>query len=252
MILSWTSSEPVVSRIMRNIKGIPAEYMDDILEWIPEAVSKMQTKYTLEYKDYDIQIEHHQGLLPCKIEGLMCVLYNGCQLSYYGEGIRRYHPSSAAGKLFNSVVPIYTSSGDLSDGDTGRSKFPRDVIVAMDTDFDESNWYRVNVKILQTSIECGCVKAWVQQIPKDESGYPLIPGNEHFLEAIYRYCRMMLIETGFEDKVMNIQMATHKWEDAKDRAIAAVCFPTPDQVKSSNERHLQNFFPDDFSYNPQF
>jgi len=36
MIVNWISSKEVVSRVMRNIKGVQAEYMDDILEWIPD------------------------------------------------------------------------------------------------------------------------------------------------------------------------------------------------------------------------
>ena len=40
------------------------------------------------------------------------------------------------------------------------------------------------------------------------NGYPIVPDNEHVLEATcYRYCRMMLIEAGYEDKVMNYTMA---------------------------------------------
>lgn len=244
MILQWTSSKIIVSRILRNMKGVGADYMDDILEWIPEAVLKLKTVYSLEVRPYCIQIEHNQGMLPCKIEGLLCVLHNGHRLNYYDKGKRREHHPNSASLLFKSIVPIYTSSGDLSQGDEGRSKFPTDVIVAMDSPCDRDGWYRVNGRYLETSIECGNITAWVQEVPKDNEGYPLIPDVENYLEAIYRYCRMMLIEAGYEDKVFNHAQATQKWDDYAGKAISDTCFPTPDQVESSVHRHLDNFFPD--------
>lgn len=244
MILQWTSSKIVVSRILRNTKGIGADYIDDILEWIPEAVLKMKTKYSLEARAYQVQIEHNQGMLPCKIEGLLCVLCNGYRLNYYDKGGNRPHHPNSAGLLFKSAVPIYTSSGDISAGDEGRSKFPTDVIVAMDTDCDPNNWYRVNGRYLETSVKCGTVTAWVQEVPKDIEGYPLIPDVENYLEAVYRYCRMMLIEAGYEDKIFNHAMAEAKWNDYAGKAIADTTFPTPDQVESSVHNHLDDFFPD--------
>lgn len=244
MILQWTSSNIVVSRILRNMKGVDADYMDDILEWIPEALLKMKTQYSLEARAYPIQIEHNQGKLPCKIEGLLCVLYNGHRLNYYDKGGKREHHPNSAGLLFKSVIPIYTSSGDISAGDAGRSKFPTDVIVAMDTHCDPNNWYKVNGRYLETSVECGTLTTWIQEIPKDNDGYPLIPDNEYYLEAVYRYCRLMLIEAGYEDKVFNHAMAKAEWTDYAGKAISDTCFPTPDQVESSIHRHLDDYFPD--------
>ena len=153
MITNWTSSEEVVSRITRNMKGVQAEYMDSILEWIPEALLKMKTPYSVEARGHDVEIHHHQGRLPCRIEGLLCVLHNGHRLNYYDHGTRHHHPDSAdEGLLFQSIVPIYTSSGDISAEDVGRSHFPTDVIVAMKSHHDPHAWYRMNGRFLETSI----------------------------------------------------------------------------------------------------
>lgn len=245
MITNWISSKTVVSRLYRNTKGIEATYNDDILEWIPEAVLKMKSKATLEVRPCIIDIEHNQGRLPCKIEGLICVTYNGRKLDYFDGGHRlRNHPDSAGQTLFHSVNPIYTSSGDLSAGDEGRSKFPTDVIVAWNMDYDPHAWYSVNGRYLQTSINCGQITVWVQDIPRDEEGYPLIPGTEFVQEAIYRYCRMMLIEAGYEDKIISHDKAVYMWNQAALIAINDMTYPTPDEVESSVHRHLDNFFPD--------
>jgi hypothetical protein len=246
MIVGWISSETVVSRLYRNTKGIEATYNDDILEWIPEALLKMKTKQSLEVRPCVIQIDHNQGKLPCGIEGLLCVTLNGFKLNYYNntDGRTEHHPSSLGYSLFRSINPIYTSSGDISAGDEGRSKFPTDVIVAWNMDCDEHNWYKVNGRFIQTSLRCGEITAWVQTIPIDENGYPLVPDNEFVHEAIYRYCRLMLIEAGYEDKIISHERAEMAWNRASIIAINDMTYPTPDQVESSIHRHLDDYFPD--------
>ncbi|CAM6001148.1 unnamed protein product [Sphagnum balticum] len=87
----------------------------------------------------------------------------------------------------------------------------------------------MNGRYLQTSVREGWLTVWVQDIPRDEDYYPLIPTDEHVQEAVYRYCRMMLIEAGYEDKVFNHNMAVAAWDKASGQAISAMTFPTPGQ-----------------------
>ena len=290
MIVNWISSKEVVSRVMRNIKGVQAEYMDDILEWIPEALLKMKTQYSVSSRAYILPIVNHQAIIPTRIEGLLGVTYKGHRLQYNDKGnMIPHHPSSAGYSLFQSNIPIngpmtniqYSSSGDVIPAATN-SAFPRDSVDMYKDDTDSqpvdgytdpnvlgyvnnpfprdtgvppslqdldlpwhpNAWYKINGKFLQTSLKYGEVKVWVQELPVDEESYPFIPDMELVKEAIYRYCRMMLIEAGFEDKVFSHDKAYLAWENAADRAITAMSFPTPDQVESSIHRHLDNFFPD--------
>ena len=291
MIVSWISSRELVSRILRNIKGVQAEYMDSILEWIPEALLKMKTQYSVGTRSYILPIINHQAVMPTRIEGLVSITYKGHRLQYNDRGnLIHHHPSSAGVSLFQSNIPIngpmtniqYTSSGDVIPASTN-SAFPRDSVDAYQEDYDGANdnagytqagvlnytnnpyprdtgitpsiqdlnlpwhpdmWYKVHGKFLQTSLKYGEVKIWVQEQLADEEGYPFMPGNELAQDAIYRYCRMMLIEAGFEDKVFSHKTALDAWETSANRAIADMTFPTPGQVESSVYRHLDNFFPD--------
>jgi len=249
MILSWISSKEVIGRILRNTKGVQAEYMDDILEWIPEALLKMKTVYSVESRSYKIELLNHQAKLPCRIEGLLCVSHHGQRLNYYDKGRIEHHPESAGFSVFKSTLPIYTSSGDIADENVAASRFPRDFVEVLKSECHPDAWYKVNGKFLESSIKCGELTVWVQEIPKDEEGNPLVPDNEYYGEAIYRYCRMMLIEAGYEDKIISHRDAVAMWTDAAGKAISDTCFPTPDQVESSIHRHLDNFFPDGSEFN---
>lgn len=256
MILNWGPAEPVVSRVMRNMKGVGADYMEDIKEWIAEAIGKMKTPYTVSITPNRIQVRNHRAKLPCKIQGLVLVEHRGCRLTIMEQGgqSHHHHRDSAGSNIFKSIVPIYTSSGDLTDVNDGRSKYPRDLVVSLDRlEIDWKNWYRINGPYLETNIEQGELMVWTAGMPKDQNGFPLVPEVEEYEEAIYRYIRMMLIEAGYEDKVMSHASSKQLWEEASGRAISAVSFPTPEETAASINRNVRLFGAelDDF-FRPNF
>lgn len=253
MILTWTTSKIVVSRIMRNIKGVEAEYMESFPEWIAEAVRKMRTNYSLEIKHKDIDIEFFQGKLDCPGEAIICVEHCGTKLRYNNSDGQRFHncEDDFISNLFLSINPIYTAAGDLVDEADPRSKFPRDIIVHMDAlNWHGSLWYNLNYNKLQTNLKCGTVRVWYSALPTDPDdwNFPMIPDVENYLEAVYWYCRMKLIEAGFEDKIFSHDVADGKWEMFSGRAIADITYPTPDQVEASIARHCVLMFPSEYNW----
>lgn len=243
MVVSWGTSEPVVSRIMRNMKGVEASYMEDIKEWIAEAIGKMKTPHTVIISPNKILVEGYRAKLPCKIDGLVSVAHEGCRIPYNANGRIVEHCNGSAGDtLFKSISPIYTTVGELTDPENGRSKFPRDFIVRIaELPIDYSHWYKVSGKYLETDIQCGILWVFTSGLPKDENGFPLIPEVEEYEEAVYRYVRLMLIEAGYEDKVMSHATADQKWWTASGLAITAVSFPTPEEVAGSINRNVKLF-----------
>ena len=244
MILNWGPAEPVIARVLRNMKGVSADHMEDIKEWIAEAIGKMKTPYTVAITPNRIKVRNHRAKLPCKIQGLVLVEYHGRRLTIMEQGgqSHHHHKDSAGSDIFLSVNPIYTSSGDLTDVEDGRSKYPRDIVVSLDKlDIDWGNWYRINGTYLETNIDNGELLVWTAGMPKDQNGFPLVPEVEEYEEAIYRYIRMMLIETGYQDPAMSYEKAEQKWETASGRAISAVSFPTPEETAASINRNVRLF-----------
>lgn len=253
MILSWTTSKTVVSRIMRNIKGVEAEYMDDIPEWIAEGIRKMKTKYSLEVAYKDVQLQFHIAKLHCPGEAIITVDYCGHELDYKPmEGHAHRHDwweDTFIKDMFRSGVPLTDTAGNIiSDLDSyeGKNPFPRDIIQKEQRP-NHNAWYTINYNKIQSSLCDEIVRVWYMRLPVDEDNFPMIPDVEEYEEALYRYCRMMLIEAGFEDKVFNHGMAQGEWEKASNRAIGAITYPTERQVHDTVMRHL-NIFPHDYNW----
>lgn len=254
MVTSWTTSKLVVSRIMRNIRGVEAEYKDDIPEWIAEGVRKLKTKYSLEIKHKDLEIQFHLSNLNIPAESILQVEWNGGKLQYNPDGknhqdmLRR---NSFIQNLFISQSPIYSTTGDpltTLDDYTGGNPFPRDIIVHLNSlPWIEGQWWYLNGNKIQTSMDCACVRVWYMAIPTDEENFPLIPDVENYQEALYWYNRMKLIEAGFEDKVVNHTMANQHFEKYAGRAIADITYPTVEQMEEQIYRHL-NLFPHEYNW----
>ncbi len=54
--------------------------------------------------------------------------------------------------------------------------------------------YSINREYIHTDIEQGCVRIVYKSIPTDEEGYPLIPNNEKFKEALKYHVLWQLYE----------------------------------------------------------
>lgn len=256
MILNWTTSKVVISRIFRNIKGVEADYKDEITEWIAEAVVKMKTKYSLELKCKPLMIQFHQAKINFPGDTLCCITHRGGLLNYYPGQALNGNRTGARDKdfirlLFQSRVPIYSTTGDpiqSLDDYEGGNPFPRDIIEGLNGVVPlHDAWYRLNYTTLQTSFECGPVEVYYMGLPLDEDNFLMIPDVEEFHEAVYWYVRMKLIEAGFEDKVFNHTMAQAEWWKHSGMAISQITYPTPSQVEEQVARHL-NLFPHEYHW----
>jgi hypothetical protein len=256
MITSWISSREVVSRVLRNIKGVEADYVDSIPEWIGEGVRKLKTKYSLKIRAIDVQLYFHVAKFKIPSESIMYVTCKRGKLRYWegaelAGGIDHRHRGSWLENVFVSGVPIYSTTGDpiqSLDDYTGGNPFPRDIIEPLSTmGWAEGEWWKMNGPDLQSSLKDEKLTIWYMSIPTDEQNFPIIPDNEYYMECLYWYNRMKLIEAGFEDKVFNHGMAQAEWEKWWARAIADVTYPTVSQMEEQIQRHL-NLFPHEYHW----
>lgn len=238
MVYKSVSIKEVFSRIARNTGGnIPSEYFEYFLEWIPEAMGKMKTKYRLQLVSEDVEIINHTAKLPCGFESLSAVTYNNRRLREGGDErdvLALDIPDSASNAWINDQLQnsiISNEDDDSTITTTFDITYKGETMTKYENKESLNHWYRINLGYIQTSFEEGCIKLHYYKYPVDEDGYPLIPDNEHYKTALYWYCLMMMIGAGYDHKIFKYSDCEQRWEQTAARARNSITFPNIDRME---------------------
>lgn len=100
-----------------------------------------------------------------------------------------------------------------------------------DIETDE-NWYSVNRDYIITGFETGQVVFIFTGFPVDEDGFPLVPANQYFREALFWYCVMKLILLGRKSPAgLGYGDAEQRWLKYCSAARNKANFPSIDQYE---------------------
>ena len=344
MIYKSTSIKEVIGRVIRNTRLQDSAFIQDMGEWIPEAMGYMRTKVVLSPAWKDVTIDFHKGKLPCGLRTLTAVSYKGCRLRY-NAGVQAYgarsqsvtepayvsQPASvvsletvgtkifsanATGNIYaldylvasdsshievTSLINRATLSQDISDmqsdlnslgvgtflcswandvlnisvtdstitgiayhrvtldsevllmnlsvNDTVESVYQstllNNVTAIMNQPYCNHTYY-TELDYINTSICDGVVRLFYKTIPLDEFGFPLIPDNEDYKEALYWYVRTKLIGAGYRDTVFKFTDCEERFNVHATRAIGQIKYPSVDQVETSLEISTRLILPDNY------
>ena len=348
MIYKSVSIKNVIGRIIRNTRLQDSSLIQDMGEWIPEAMGYMRTRVTLSPQWKDITIDYYKGKLPCDLRTLSAVAY-GCTRLRYNGGIPHYGITKAAKsnteyisqptstvisetlskKIFTadttagaiwSVNNIVTGTGDIKvvglintlnlvadiatlttnlnnlnygtftvtwDGDLLTITLEDDgtvtgikyhqvtldaptLLMDVQTALSLASAYETNslasiqslqqcmclpeggytyhteLDYINTSICDGTVRIFYKAIPVDEDGFPLIPDNEDYKEALYWYVRAKMIGTGYEDTVFKIGDCEQRYNLHATRAIGQIRYPSVDQMETKLEISTRLILPENY------
>jgi len=243
MVYDTSSMAEVVGRIVRKTRVQDSSFLVDMEEWIPEAMALMRTKANLKQAWEDIQISFHMGKMPCGLYQISGVEWNGHRLKYnigtrtFNSPARRSSPGSGA-KL-SGVTPFITipyaretPDGDGLIYDSTAIKLPYCISIEQCNCLPVcEQWYRTEPGYIQTSFPDGCVRLHYSTIGLDDNGFPLIPDNEDYKEAIYWYVRAQMIGAGWEDPVHSFDYCSRKFDLHAARAKGQISYPSTDQME---------------------
>lgn len=225
----------VVSKILRDTRLADTSLIPDIHEWIVEAMDSMRTQYE-QIPDYaDIDIVFHRGKLPCGLLIVRAVEYKCHRLRY---GLSSFtpqapRPKTSATEQPNTFQSIPKIRVENPTSDPNNPTFFNVSAIVQPTILPEGpETYELALNIIQTSFPYGKVRVHYFKQPTDEEGFPLIPDNHHYKEAIYWYCRGKIIGCGYQDPVYNPRWCDEKYELYAGRAIEEITYPSPDKMES--------------------
>jgi hypothetical protein len=179
-VFNYTSVKYVVSKIYRDLHLEDPNYELDIIEWCGEALSfigagSQFTKYVMEQPVVSFKCK-----LPSDMVTLEQVLY----------------------KELDTDKPIVTPRNDTT--------FPKQMY-EVDNEYKEVT-YTVNGEYLLFSEEKGTAIISYKGIAVDEEGYPLVPDNQYYKEALFWYCFKHILMLGYKSPSgMDYPFAESKW-----------------------------------------
>lgn len=230
MIYKSAPINSVIARIIRNTRIQDSSYIHDIKEWIPEAMGLMKTKTVLSPRFEDVKIYFHRAKLPCSLHHIQAVEYNGHRIR---EGSSVKAVSTNQNLSHEETVVESTMAPTTTPEDTviWSPKFVTRDAAGCNLLPAGREYYFIEMDYISTSFSDGCVRIFFAAQPVDDDGLPLIPDNENYKQALYNYCRAMMIGAGYHDTVYSERELMQRFETYAARAIDEIRYPSVDSME---------------------
>jgi hypothetical protein len=233
MIYKTVSIENLIGRVIRNTKLSDTSAIQSIYEWIPEAMEQLETKLVLEPMSKDLTVRFFQARLPI-LAHIEAVEYCGQRLRY-SEQLQPSHAQPTNEQtVFQSTPILWTNpaTGDVT------PRYTLEQVKQMPV--CNSDYYFLKPDFLCTSMKEARVTLHYRSVPCDENGFPLIPDNGNYKEALFWYVRGKLIGSGeLEDRSNSEDSCTAKFEKYGGRAMNEITYPSIDKMEAIRANHVR-------------
>jgi hypothetical protein len=92
--------------------------------------------------------------------------------------------------------------------------------------------YVLNPGVIKTSWERSLAILDYKAVATDEEGYPLVPDESHYKEALFWRIAMKLFLRGYKHPQLNYQLAARQWKDYAAKARTKAKMPDVDQMEN--------------------
>lgn len=248
------SVKEVIARIIRNTRLTDTSYIIDMYEWIPEAMYMMRTPMSFTKRYADLKVDFHKTKLPLWCKEVLAVEFQGYRL-HKGDDTRAlviaqtpvnnpYNNFQINNPGFTSVETDLTypngdqgtSSGILLEGYNPQLSGKPEV----NTINNATPFYQVEMGYITTSFKNGWIRVHCHTWALDDDGFPLVPDNENYKEALYYYVLHKMFGAGYTNAIYNtpqavsgaIQMCQQMWDMYMRRAVNEIFYPSPDEMET--------------------
>lgn len=236
MIYNLVSIERVISKVLTDLNlQEDTHRIKDMIEWAGEAMEKIGAFPSLEHVvagkggEPLIPIVDYQAVLPMG-------LHTVSQVAYTETGEEPFVP-----------MRIATGSFDSSRGKTVEDESnPGTYIIEKEPEytysFEFDLVYTVSAGYIKTNVREGYLMIAYTKIPTDDNGYPMIPDNVSFMEAIYWYITMKLLYPDWQQGRIRDMVyfdARSSWNYYRKQAYGEAMMPNTDELESIKNAWLR-------------
>jgi len=223
------SVKSIIAKIYRDLDLKEEEAFMDFIEWCAEALDFIHVYPQYESKPISFKVDAYKTELPCDYIGLD-------QISYKGVNLRPSHNSFG--------LTTGTPSGQYyTRYSYNQSKIENAVFIdpSNTTYFSPGYSFKIENGWLKTSFNTGDVDMVYISQPMDDEGYPLIPDEISFKEAlywyvVYKYLYPKVLRGEISDKFYND--AYNKWQWYCNQAGAEAMMPDLTTLENIKRAYL--------------
>jgi hypothetical protein len=246
MIYKLESIDRTIAAILRNL-GLGQEQVpfDDFIEWIADGLEHIGSFGQYTTKQAFIIVEDYQGFLPCDFMELIEVM-KGCSIC----------PPPGDGFWDNSLMGALTKAGvnwDLVPALTKFNLTNAQGITTATSSFSQlsnflhlntalvgtigdnkftNNDYNIQNNVITTSFQYGIIKMQYLAMPVDDRGFPMVPDNVSFRDALYwkiaYHLSMRCPDLLKNDRMKDMEYCYSKWDWYCGQARAEANMPNVD------------------------
>lgn len=199
----YISSKQLIGEIYRDKHYKYELPWQDAIEWCVDSIELIGAPMSLTNKIKKIKISEYRGMLPCDLENIVQVAgsFNGCTPFPMRSNTNTFHPVNTEGDQlleqliteFSITSPVEEPIGEDISGNpvytfqNGNMSLPETI---SDTSgrlgyYDPT--YHLSDNFIFPNFKNGFVFITYEALPVDDEGFPLIPDNRRFKEAIKAY-----------------------------------------------------------------
>lgn len=239
MIFRQTSATNAIAKAYRDFNLPVSEMQAYAFEWVGEAVQSIGAYTQMMFKssgnegtDTALYVTDHSVMLPCDVESILAVEYQGSRLplgnddTIYGLAC---HPRTT------NATPNTSLQATQYAGNHQGTQQALDNVYAL-PEATNGDYYQVNLPYLVTSFEEGFVKIHYNAYPTDSHGLPLVPDHYYYLTAIAFYILWKVLSRGYQHPTYNVTTAYGSWTHYKLLAQTKAKKMTKDQLERFRRR----------------
>lgn len=280
-IIKYTSVKEVIGRVIDDVGSkLPNHYFDSMLEWIPQGIRMLETKYQLvlkstgnytestEEKDpHALYTKNHVVPIPKDVMTIMAVedefgervRLASAQVDYTNQTDR--YTTGGGGYLdaraTNFQVDVFDHNGANPATQGAGSTVPwdgSDIKQVASSGLKAS--YKIQGNMIQTSVECMFIKLHYLSLPTDQDGYLLVPDVEEYKQALGFYVLRQLIGAGYKHPIWNgppgWQHYNAMFEKYAGRALGVIKYPEIDRMEKLRTGFAERLIPAHHAYDDFF
>ena len=220
------SVKEIIAKVYRDLQLTDEVNWEDMIEWCGEALEHIGTFGQTDKKLCELTVTNGKTHLPCDFLAVQQISYNGAPLMRSGSTI---------GNSATTSAPATTDQTTLSNVGTDTVSDNNDIYTNYAT-------YTIDPVYIKTSFTEGTIWLSYTAFPLDDDGFPEVPDDVSFREALFNYIVKKLKYIDYLNGQMPRRVyldLERAWEFSCKQAAAKMQMPSIDQMESMKNWSLR-------------